>query len=905
MEISVMYVLPSCAGAEQILQLHGFVGLEFSREIEKPSSGSPFPHPGAHCSALAAYDIPRCMEEVVSPFGKDQLKGSQTRTAESKKLARKVAPRPSVSPQSLKQRPDAPVVAWPARHGSQGYNNLNQVTGAPVRDQGSLHSRPTDSIPLVSLPRLVALDEPLASTTGLDGALPRKKVLIGENVHAWKKAGDAGAEPQWLRSEMICREPKPSSAGLTPSIFTSTQSPPPPPSLIASYSKEGIRSKRGLARKSFLLDPSRMAAHSATKQRITPKKIFTTLEESMAVQVQAAWRGREVRTWVHAASIVRRMKRDAISGLGKEGGGGVKSEKLLRSSQAIENPNMENEGAPVYSEGGSQDSFHRLPHPPVTRFTVKPAKSQGRTNKTTTPLRPKHSLEKSVTSVTGQDGKASMEPSSSVEKQSTSTFAPTKRLERKRTINALSNTEACGKPGAGTTKPVLPQHKRSLLDWKSDSKVSPCAISKVSELSVAHGPFIRECTLSSTPQRKISGGLSISNNLLSPPQCTEESEPDDLSYNPPEKTPHPGDVNNRSLFTHEGSKHNVIRSGNHSEAANKEPLKPMEQNDVYRPTIFSSGCGITLEKTVNQEKPHSALTPLRSIFSGEASVEAKPTDPGEIYAQHIKQRSYCEAPGYAPPTSEVQCGALTSATPNPQFTQGVRASARKRSKLLGIHANSAFYFSKRPLVRASQRAQNQGLPPLKAEETDEQNLKQQPGGSSEPLSKHVFDALRSANFILGQIKPGLTHKPAPQKARNEMSHAVMGYIRGRSVLGTADEDNANAEASGEISKNELHLSYGGNIIISPTWWRSLSATSTPIREEQVTMVSESASLDASERQALAAEANRWGRRLTTTNNHEPRVLGIGPAVNPYRRSRQVEQFTPPHPQRILRKRPSH
>ena len=188
-----------------------------------------------------------------------------------------------------------------------------------------------------------------------------------------------------------------------------------------------------------------------------------------------------------------------------------------------------------------------------------------------------------------------------------------------------------------------------------------------------------------------------------------------------------------------------------------------------------------------------------------------------------------------------------------------------------------------------------------AVESNEQNTSLDSEGAVSNLGRRVSLALRNAYSIFGKVAPRGRQQPVQGQGENGVSHAAVGWLRGRS-----SDEAAELQAETPVEKEKviiksihgLSVDESGSPSIS---WPQLSLSSTPPVVQRTPPVCPVEDIE-SDRQILEAETKRWGRRLTAVNNHEPRALGTGPTLNPFRQMHRTEEFVETQLQPMPRKK---
>lgn len=204
-------------------------------------------------------------------------------------------------------------------------------------------------------------------------------------------------------------------------------------------------------------------------------------------------------------------------------------------------------------------------------------------------------------------------------------------------------------------------------------------------------------------------------------------------------------------------------------------------------------------------------------------------------------------------------------------------------------------------TRAVHQAQKQKEEPVKVNtERREQRSDGQAEDSAPNFGRRVSSALRSAYSTFSKMAPSGKQQPAQREGSKDALHAAVGWLRGRSSSRITQEQEEKITPTGESKAGSRYASL--HIDKFARLGLDAQQSTTPVAHVATSSLeSEDTPVDVADRQALAFETKRWGRRFTAVNTHEPRPVSTGPALNPYRRSHRTEQFSETQVQPIPKK----
>lgn len=204
-------------------------------------------------------------------------------------------------------------------------------------------------------------------------------------------------------------------------------------------------------------------------------------------------------------------------------------------------------------------------------------------------------------------------------------------------------------------------------------------------------------------------------------------------------------------------------------------------------------------------------------------------------------------------------------------------------------------------TRAVHQAQKEKEEPVKVNiERSEQRSDGQAEGSAPNFGRRVSLALRSAYSTFSSMAPSGKQQPAQREGSKDALHAAVGWLRGRSSSEITQGQEETITETEESKAGSIYASLHNDKIAR--LGRDTQQSKTPVAHVATSSLeSEDIPVDVADRQALAFETKRWGRRFTAVNTHEPRAVSTGPALNPYRRSHRTEQFSETQVQPIPKK----
>ncbi|CDJ53211.1 Proteophosphoglycan ppg4, related [Eimeria brunetti] len=633
--------------------------------------------------------------------------------------------------------------------------------------------------------------------------------------------------------------------------------------------------------------------------------IPTAKDISEAILIQAHWRGHEVRTWVQAASVVRSMKWDFSAPTTKcTDKIDVKpaSSSLLNDvSGGLSQPNAKTARPPIDSravrEAQRGISPSQIPVPPSTIETHLSGKSdnkticvQGAQPSNEQPMPTFKSLTagrikglpalRRQSSVTCADGKISHHKIGTGSKQSVPVGPPDAgyskspqlgqpRTEPPQTNVPLTTTNgaygASGTPDAANvaesplSKGAFPSSTRC-ADARSQSPViaRPQSVPGGDKDSLAR--VTRElCTSSPVLESgTIQGEDKLSDKSYSTEAAQVEKE-DVLEHSSP------GAASNPAVLVGEpgGLGGSLERQHNESDA----PRGPKDSQEI-------------------EQKKSSHLE--GSLASNTACEEVTADD----VMPHAPEKK----------TPEVDNGSV--AERRVQSCQALEASSSKESKRHVTCSVPPFVpFVGRPM-KAAQHGQVRDTERVEqGPESSEQNTGVESEGAVPGLGRRVSMALRNAYSIFGTVAQVGREQPVQREAGDGVSHAAVGWLRGRSIS-EIEIQGETATETAEATRQNIQPSSVKKSGGPSTSWSPLAMTSTQpvVKRPSTAQPVDDSFMEESDRQALASETKRWGRRFTTVNIHEPRAVDAGPTLNPFRLAHRTEEFAEKQMQPIQRRK---
>lgn len=340
-----------------MLERHGSERVSATgNKVEQGRPAIGIPRAGSQLARQTLKEASEGSEPKLGPFVEEVLDRLPTRTAGSKTLTRKAAPKGRLTTQPLVKPNEAPAASRHAIEETGSAGLPQPAVASTVVGQASGQAKPRQSIPLVDLPHLGPHDEPF----GLMKELVVPAIPAG-GMLAEKPLGSGAKQQLETQKYGISSEPQPAaqtqpivggeSAALAapdmsvgPFPGASVSSWPPTVSATGPLPRAGITREQSVVKKAYVgsFKATSVKPEVAMPQATVPstaqeiKVGFVLLPfckgqlkqklhsvgyllvhcgRQQAVQLQAVWRGHETRIWVQAAAIVRCMRWDNASGL--------------------------------------------------------------------------------------------------------------------------------------------------------------------------------------------------------------------------------------------------------------------------------------------------------------------------------------------------------------------------------------------------------------------------------------------------------------------------------------------------------------------------------------------------------------------------------------------------------------
>lgn len=352
--------------------------------------------------------------------------------------------------------------------------------------------------------------------------------------------------------------------------------------------------------------------------------------------------------------------------------------------------------------------------------------------------------------------------------------------------------------------------------------------------------------------------------------------------------------------TGEGNEDNNPCSTEPAQAENEDVLEhsspdaaPHPPAGVEKPGEF----GGNMEEQ-NDADDSSISQTLFQGAAGEKPLSLEDTLTSNAASEHAAADDVTPSDAIANRTVNIEDDSSTGS--NAQSSQQLEAHPSKTPGRRIAYSVAPFVpFVGRP-TKAAQRLQS---PEVEAKIREETPTVESEGAVSS-LGRRVSLALRSAYSIFGKVATAGRQHPAQREEGSGISHAAVGWLRRRSSDMTAAAQGGTAVGKEEVRTQNVQAApvEGNGTSSVPLSHRPLSSTPPVVQRTPPVWPVGDVSMEESDRQTLAYETKRWGRRFTTVNTHEPRADGTGPTLNPFRRTHRTEEFVETHLQPIPKKK---
>ncbi|CDI76096.1 hypothetical protein, conserved [Eimeria praecox] len=663
-------------------------------------------------------------------------------------------------------------------------------------------------------------------------------------------------------------------------------------------------------RKSSVVSPSQKPVEAGAQAEVPVHDLIipTTKNTKEAIRLQAMWRGHEVRTWVQAASVVRSIKWDFTTGATQNSGtaGGSPSGVVCLNGFSLGSTqsSAKTGGSPVGSSAVSN-----LPARVSRRQMLTPRGSaqerllgKSGNKKTSIQLTAPTTEEPVSMPISGSMAMVRTRELPATQKKSSATCVADEYCHRgggggQSVPVAPSDANLGGRQPVGQLRTETPPQLGIPLATTSRS-CSPVADPNAAD--VAEGSLITEAFPSFRRSADLVGAGSPDPVSPRPREAPEAGQHPLVGGAQKLDSSPPADQSDRVQDKDNGNYKPC--STEETQARNDDVLEASSPSIVSKPTgLAEEPCetGANIETQNDESGPPRATqwpqgvatgTPhhLEDILESNATDEQAPTDC--IAASNALSKE-----------SPIEIEGNSSAGPCVQHSKKLEASSWKRTKRHPACSVAPFVpFVVRPTKAAQHRGVERAEPQA---ENNEQNEAVKSEGAVSGLGRRVSVALRNAHSIFGTTAPAGRQQHVQRQPGYGVSYAAVGWLRGRSSDEAADVKGESAEKQEAITQSMPATSVEEHALssISCSQPSMLSTPPAVARNPAAWQVGE-VSVDESDRQTLASETKRWGRRFTTVNTQEPRVLGTGPALNPFRRTHRTEEYVEKQLQPIPRRK---